>query len=68
MFPMYPGRNIIIPNKNTGSMHFGLFELADFTHHNLAMPVIHWGKFYEQMIKNIMEGNWKIQKERERNL
>ena len=53
------GRNIIIPNKNTGSRHFGLFELADFTHHNLAMPVIHWGKFYEQMIKNIMEGNWK---------
>ena len=53
------GRNIIIPNKNTGSRHFGLFELADFTHHNLAMPVIHWGKFYEQMIQNIMEGNWK---------
>ena len=53
------GRNIIIPNKNTGSRHFGLYELADDSHHNLAMPVLHWGKFYEQMIQNIMEGNWK---------
>ena len=53
------GRNIIIPNKNMGSRHFGLYELADDSHHNLAMPVLHWGKFYEQMIQNIMEGNWK---------
>ena len=53
------GRNIIIPNKNTGSRHFGLYELADDSRHNLAMPILHWGKFYEQMIQNIMEGNWK---------
>ena len=53
------GRNIIIPNKNTGSRHFGLFELADFTHHNLAMPVIHWGKFYEQIVQNVLDGTWK---------
>ena len=24
------------------------------------MPVWHWGKFYEQMIRNIMNGAWKI--------
>ena len=53
------GRNIIIPNKNMGSRHFGLFELGDETHHNIAMPILHWGKFYEQMIQNIMEGDWK---------
>ena len=53
------GRNIIVPNKNIGSRHFGLFELGDDTRHNLAMPVLHWGKFYERMIKSIMEGNWK---------
>ncbi len=53
------GRDIIIPNKNIGSRHFGLFELGDESHHNIAMPILHWGKFYEQMIQNIMEGNWK---------
>ena len=53
------GRNIIIPNKNTGSRHFGLYDLADDSRHNLAMPILHWGKFYEQMIHNIIEGNWK---------
>ena len=42
-----------------GSRHFGLFELGDESHHNIAMPILHWGKFYEQMIKSIMEGNWK---------
>ena len=26
---------------------------------NLAMPVWHWGKFYEQMIDKIINGGWK---------
>lgn len=26
---------------------------------NLAMPVWHWGKFYEKLIRNIMSGSWK---------
>ena len=27
--------------------------------HNLAMPLWHWGKFYEQLIRTIMNGTWK---------
>ncbi len=53
------GRNIIIPGSNTGSRHFGLFDLEEETPHNLAMPVWHWGKFYEKMIRNILSGTWK---------
>ena len=26
---------------------------------NLAMPLWHWGKFYELLIRTIMDGNWK---------
>lgn len=26
---------------------------------NLAMPVWHWGKFYERLIRTIMDGTWK---------
>ena len=27
--------------------------------HNIAMPLWHWGKFYEQLIRTIMDGTWK---------
>lgn len=27
--------------------------------HNLAMPLCHWGKFYERLIRTIMDGTWK---------
>ena len=26
---------------------------------NLAMPLWHWGKFYEELIRTVMNGNWK---------
>ena len=26
---------------------------------NLAMPLWHWGKFYERLIRTIMDGTWK---------
>ena len=32
---------------------------------NLAMPVWHWGKFYEQMIHKIINGAWKEDETRE---
>ena len=55
------GRNIIIPDKSLGSRHFGLFRLDEESPHNLAMPLWHWGKFYEKMIRNILEGTWKTE-------
>lgn len=53
------GRDIIIPGASMGSRHFGLFNLEEESPHNLAMPVWHWGKFYEKMIRNILSGTWK---------
>ena len=57
------GRDIIIPGRSVGSRHFGLFKLDDEWHHNMAMPVWHWGKFYEKMIRNILGGTWKSDEE-----
>ena len=51
------GQDMIIPGE--ASRHFGLFRDSDDAHLNLAMPIWHWGKFYEQMIRNIMDGSWK---------
>ncbi len=53
------GRDIIIPGKNQGSRHFGVFRLDEDSPHNVAMPVWHWGKFYEEMIRSILSGTWK---------
>lgn len=53
------GRDIIIPGKSQGSRHFGLFKLDEESPHNLAMPIWHWGKFYEKMIRQILSGTWK---------
>lgn len=51
------GQDMIIPDE--ASRQFGLYRNDDQTPQNLAMPVWHWGKFYEQMIRNIMDGSWK---------
>lgn len=53
------GRDIIIPGSGEGSRHFGLFRMDDEWHYNLAMPIWHWGKFYEKMIRSILSGTWK---------
>ena len=41
------------------SRHFGLYRATDRSFHNLAMPVWNWGKFYEKMVRNILNGTWK---------
>ena len=55
--PYISGQDMIIPGE--ASRHFGLFRDSDDAPLNLAMPIWHWGKFYEQMIRNIMDGSWK---------
>ena len=42
--------------------HFGLYRSTDKSFHNLAMPVWNWGKFYEQMVRNVLNGTWKDRK------
>lgn len=51
------GQDMIVPDQ--ASRHFGLFCIADDHTTSLAMPVWHWGKFYEKMINAIMKGSWK---------
>lgn len=51
------GQDMIIPGEP--SRHFGLYRADENSPINLAMPVWHWGKFYEKMIRNIMNGSWK---------
>ena len=52
------GQDMTIPGEP--SRHFGLYRDSEDMPLNLAMPIWHWGKFYEQMIRNIMNGAWKI--------
>lgn len=51
------GQDISTPGE--GTRHFGLYRTDDDSILNLAMPIWHWGKFYEQMIRTIMDGSWK---------
>ncbi len=51
------GKDMIIPDE--GTRFFGLYHLNDGHPRNLAMPLCHWGRFYEQLIRTIMNGKWK---------
>lgn len=51
------GRDMVIPEE--GSRFFGLYHMNGDYPRNLAMPLYHWGKFYEQLIRAIMDGKWK---------
>ena len=51
------GRDMITPKL--ASRYFGLYWDGGGYPINLAMPVWHWGKFYEQMIRKVMKGSWK---------
>ena len=51
------GKDMVIPEE--ASRFFGIYHLEGDCIRNLAMPIWHWGKFYEQMIRTIMDGTWK---------
>ncbi len=51
------GRDMVIPED--ASRFFGIYHMEDGYPRNLAMPLYHWGKFYEQLIRSIMDGTWK---------
>ena len=51
------GKDMVIPEE--GSRFFGIYHLEGEIARNLAMPIWHWGKFYEQMIRAVMDGTWK---------
>ena len=47
----------MIPEE--ASRFFGIYHMENGNPRNLAMPLSHWGKFYEQLIRTIMDGGWK---------
>lgn len=44
---------------------FGLYCPDGNSIWNMAMPVWNWGRFYEQMIRNVMNGSWKLDDEKD---
>ncbi|MCF0132591.1 MAG: BMP family ABC transporter substrate-binding protein [Blautia sp.] len=50
-------KDIVIPEEE--SRWYGLFHMADGNRINLAMPLVHWGKFYEDLIRMKVNGTWK---------
>lgn len=55
--PIISGKDMNIPEDS--SRFFGLFSTENTYPRNLAMPLWHWGKFYERLIRTIMAGAWK---------
>lgn len=51
------GKDMNIPEDS--SRYFGLFDIENGYSRSLAMPLWHWGKFYERLIRTIMDGAWK---------
>lgn len=51
------GKDMAIPEE--ASRFFGIYHTAGERPRNLAMPLWHWGKFYEQLIWTIINGTWK---------
>ena len=51
------GRDMTIPEET--SRYFGIYHMENGCPRNLAMPLWHWGKFYELLIRTIMDGSWK---------
>lgn len=51
------GKDMVIPED--ASRFFGIYHMDDGRSRRLAMPLCHWGKFYEKLIRTIMDGTWK---------
>ena len=49
-------RDMLMPDEDL--RYFGIYEMENGKIRNLAMPLLHWGKFYEQLIHAIMDGSW----------
>ncbi|MDE7404578.1 MAG: BMP family ABC transporter substrate-binding protein, partial [Lachnospiraceae bacterium] len=51
------GKDMTIPEET--SRFFGLYHMEGDHPRNLAVPLYHWGKFYEQLLRTIVDGTWK---------
>lgn len=51
------GQDLITPKY--ASRKFGLYDIRSGHMVNVASPIWHWGKFYEQIVRDILNGSWK---------
>lgn len=55
------GQDMIRPDSP--SREFGLYMKKNGSIENIATPIWHWGKFYERIVQNVLEGTWKKSKQ-----
>lgn len=48
---------------NRVSREYGLYQMDVSSPVNIAVPIWHWGKLYEELIRSILNGNWKDEEE-----
>lgn len=51
------GQDLLTPSR--GSRQFGLYDIRGGNVKNVAMAVWDWGKFYERIVRSILNGAWK---------
>lgn len=51
------GQDLLTPSR--GSRQFGLYDIRNGSITNVAMAVWDWGKFYERIVRSILNGAWK---------
>ena len=49
-------RDMVFPDED--ARYFGIYYMDNGQLRNLAMPLLHWGVFYEKLIRAIMDGTW----------
>ncbi len=59
---------VIVSNKemvtlNNKQRAIGLYAWKDGIKTNLALPIWHWGVFYEKIIRSILSGSWNLDDE-----
>ncbi|MBO5459112.1 MAG: BMP family ABC transporter substrate-binding protein [Lachnospira sp.] len=56
-------QDMITPKSS--ARKFGLYGIEDGVTQHIAMPVWHWGVFYEKLIQSIISGSWKREEDTE---
>lgn len=55
------GKDMLVPED--ASKYFGIYHMENGEAKRLAMPLLHWGKFYEKLIQAIMDKTWNYDEE-----
>jgi len=49
-------RDMVFPEED--AKYFGIYYMDEGKLRNLAMPLLHWGVFYEKLVQGIIDGTW----------